>query len=159
MFRLSCPRLVEAIDNWEGKGAVAELNAQVAADANLETAGREDGTVSSDCGLQPSSDPPYHDPPTPPSSTTGLAQALDNAQLGHATARLVLVGEERVKEFFSEEGGDTPDGRRARLVLRTGVAGQVLSKRDVKCLHAMTGERACLPCSQISPELPTRLVL
>lgn len=32
LFRLSCPLLVKAIDEWEAEGAVKQLNAQVAAD-------------------------------------------------------------------------------------------------------------------------------
>jgi len=34
MFRLSCPLLVKAIDEWEREGAVHELNERVAADAS-----------------------------------------------------------------------------------------------------------------------------
>ena len=38
MFRLSCPLLVKAIDEWEREGAVHELNERVASDASGELA-------------------------------------------------------------------------------------------------------------------------
>ena len=76
LFRLTCPLLVKAVDEWEGEGAVVSINEEVRA----SVADGQDGA-----------------------SATGdsLAARLDEAHRDHAAARLALIGD-RLPDVLAE---------------------------------------------------------
>jgi len=147
LFRLSCPMLVKAIDEWEGEGAVAHLNEELAGrsqpDSPTTAKVRQDvplqlvHALSQPTASSSPSNASLVDPPT------SLARALDEVHAGHAAARLQLCGEDRLRPLLKQFPDGTPEGKRLRLMLASGVAGQLRYKLDVKCLHAQTADHLC----------------
>lgn len=138
LFRLSCPLLVKAIDEWEAEGAVVNLNREVEAD-DIRS-GRVSGPMRTE---------------------------LIEANRLHAIARRALVGE-RAHELARvlDAAPPPPPPRRKRtgapwpsmrptmvdmvdMVLGSGVAGQSPAKAEVKCLHAQVADHLCR--SQTNP--------
>ena len=114
MFRLTCPLLVRAIDEWEARGAVAELNEEVRSDA-------------------------------------ALTDALTDAHRGHADARRHIFAEQ-IADLRHSFAAGTPEAERLELVLASGIAGQTISKVDVKCLHAQAADALCRPGANVIGE-------
>ena len=153
LFRLSCPLLVKAVDEWEAEGAVNELNAAVTgrkefgrlqrpllANTSLPAAAAST-TASADVigagGTGTADDADAND------DATALARLLGEAHHGHALARLALLGEERVRSLLEEYPFDHAYGPNLRLVLQSGIAGHVPGKVDVKCVHAQLADYLC----------------
>jgi len=157
LFRLSCPMLVKAIDEWEAEGAVANLNEELAGRRQLDS--HAPAKVRQEIPLQLAhalsqthasvapSNSSLVNPPTP------LARALDEVHAGHAAARLQLCGEDRLFPLLEQYPGDTEEGKRLRLMLTSGVAGQLRYKLDVKCLHAQVADHLCRSGSNEVAEL------
>jgi len=133
LFRLSCPLLVKAIDEWEGEGAVADLNAELGMPVASGT----------DSAHEPPADPPVASAANPEGGLPPAATQLLAAHQGHAAARLQLLGEERLSELLDALPASTESGRAARLVLQSGITGQLPTKLDVKCLHAQLADHLC----------------
>lgn len=141
LVRLSCPLLVQAIDQWEHDGAVTDFNEEAAGRPvepshpplpyDLQRRHAQTQTASRPSNV------PLADPPTP------LARDLDDAHAGHAAARLHFLGEPRLRSLLHEHPAESKDGKRLRLVLSSGVAGQLRYKLDVKCLHAHVADSLC----------------
>ena len=132
LFRLSCPYLVKAVDEWEAEGAVNELNAAVSGRSEFDRLQRPlaDATASNANA-------------TADGNATALAHSLGDAHYGHALARLALLGEERVHSLLDEYPLDHAYGPNLRLVLQSGIAGHVPGKVDVKCVHAQLADYLC----------------
>ena len=133
LFRLSCPLLVKAIDEWEAEGAVQKLNDEIRASADVE--------------VDPSEGAPQ-----------SLAARLDAAHHGHAEARQELIGP-RLPQVLEEANAAGEDQRRVvEMVLRSGIAGQTRSKIDIKCVHAQLADHLCRSESnELAAELVRRL--
>ncbi len=130
LFRLSCPLLVQAIDEWESEGAVRAINDEVRA-----YIGSGDGRSGSD-----------------------LAAELESAHIGHAAARREIIGE-RLQHVLDEAAAAGEEQRRiAAMVLDSGIAGQTRSKVDIKCIHAQLADHLCRSQSNgLAAELVRRL--
>jgi len=132
LFRLTCPLLVKAIDEWEAEGAVVELNMEVNIDRD-----EKEGT-----GLET-----MHDD-------------LVEVNTRHAQARRALVGERVYESMRNDPAGVTVEPKRKRsgapaatvaptrealaeLLLDSGVAGMSPNKAEVKCLHAQVADHLC----------------
>jgi hypothetical protein len=106
LFRLSCPMLVRAIDEWEGEGAVRAINDEL----------REQPGDKSGC-----------------SGGGDLAAKLEAAHVGHAAARREIIGE-RLHLLLDEAAATGEEQTRIiTTVLESGIAGQTRSK--VESLH------------------------
>ena len=136
LFRLTCPLLVQAIDEWEAEGAVNELNAEFGMPC-------PSGTDSAHVA-------PAAAPPADEAGGDGgrgelpvVAQHLLDAHRGHAAARLELLGEEKVNNYLDMVPETSASGNKLRLVLQSGITGQIPTKLDVKCLHAQVADHLC----------------
>jgi len=128
LFRLTCPLLVKAIDEWEAEGAVASLNQRVAA---AQQAG--DGTMHNH-----------------------LVDA--NRRHAQARRALVGARVYALAESEPDRPATPPRPKRTgppvaavpptraeltELVLDSGVAGMSPAKAEVKCLHAQVADHLC----------------
>lgn len=128
LFRLTCPLLVKAIDEWEAEGAVAALNQRVAA------ARDEGGSTMHDQLVE---------------ANRRHAQAR-RALVG---ARVYALAEQdpdppvllpRPKRTGPPNSAVPPTrAQLTELVLDSGVAGMSPSKAEVKCLHAQLADHLC----------------
>jgi len=131
LFRLSCPLLVKAIDEWEAEGAVQALNDEVRATIDeFETDGAE----------------------------ASLAAKLHTAHMDHAAARKELIGD-RLGSVLEEAAAAGEEQQHiADMVLDSGIAGQTRSKVDIKCVHAQLADHLCRSESNgLAAELMSRL--
>lgn len=116
LFRLSCPLLVKAIDEWEREGAVVAINGELRASAEAAT-----------------------DDPSKPT----LAQMLQAAHEEHAAARAELIGD-RLPRLLADAAADGAEQERiVSMVLTSGIAGQTRTKLDIKCVHAQLADHLC----------------
>lgn len=131
LFRLSCPMLVRAIDEWEGEGAVRAINDEL----------REQPGDKSGC-----------------SGGGDLAAKLEAAHVGHAAARREIIGE-RLHLLLDEAAATGEEQTRIiTTVLESGIAGQTRSKVDIKCVHAQLADHLCRSESNgLAAELVQRL--
>lgn len=165
MFRLSCPLLVRAIDEWESEGAVVRVNDEVGASAELQAAEeagdkdtarvaarrlsafRRETLAAAQVAL---AEHAGDDPP--------LAEQLKEAHKGHAAARHVLLGD-RIGPLL-EDAADAGEEQLAIIthILGSGIAGQTRSKPDIKCVHAQLADGLCRSNSNgVARELTRRL--
>ena len=162
MFRLSCPLLVKAVDEWEAEGAVRLINEEVVASAELSSS-----SSSSDAAAERGGD-------TDASATVArnqmrhaysrvelgldLSRLLEEAHADHAAARHELLGE-RLPELLVAAAEESPEQREiVEHVLGSGVAGQTRSKPDIKCVHAQLADGICRSKSNgVANELLRRL--
>ena len=137
MFRLSCPLLVKAVDEWEGEGAVKEINAQVLASAQGQ---HEEPSQQQEPQQLPARErlrraKVYVGP--------NLASMLEEAHGGHAAARHELLGE-RLDGLLEEAEADGEEAMQTvKHVLESGIAGQTRTKTDIKCVHAQLADGLC----------------
>ena len=153
LFRLSCPLLVKAIDEWEAEGAVNEINSLAAGTQTFELQQRpllaDTALLGATTGLAASDASSQSTEQTSTPQPTPLATALADAHNGHAMARLAVMGEARVRELLAAYPLEHEYGPSVRLVLLSGVAGHVPSKLDIKC-----GEQSLPRSYPRSAELP-----
>lgn len=119
LFRLSCPWLVKAIDEWEAKGAVIELNEAVAQDDELR-----EGLAAAHRGHA----------------------AARTELVGDQLEPFIAEDQRRARELLPEVGIEKTLAERRALVervMQSGIAGQNLKKEDVKCLHAQMADHLC----------------
>ena len=145
LFRLSCPLLVKAIDEWEAEGAVKSINKEIIESGEVAEAAAESGGSGGEGG----------------ESAGGgetLAALLDAAHAGHAAARHEIIGE-RLPDLIESAAEDSEEQSRIlRLILSSGIAGQTRSKTDIKCVHAQLGDHLCRSSSNgVAKELMRRL--
>jgi len=136
LFRLSCPMLVQEIDKWEAEGAVVHMNAEA--------------TGQSWRGQRPRWQTPHapaHQEPIVEASSdeplTALARGLTTAHVEHAAARLEILGKGRLDALLEDSPKDSSKGKLMRTILRSGIAGQLPTKIDVKCFHAQIADHLC----------------
>jgi hypothetical protein len=133
LFRLSCPLLVKAVDEWEAEGAVKKINEEVV--------GGTDGSGTNQGGADGS-----------------LAALLVEAHIGHAKAREELVGERMAELLEVAEAAGEEQQQVVEMVLASGIAGQTRTKTDIKCVHAQLGDHLCRSASNgVAAELLRRL--
>ena len=135
LFRLSCPLLVKAIDEWEAEGAVKAINEEVisGADASGENCGDEDRGSS-------------------------MAAMLEEAHAGHAEARMAIIGDRLPNLLESAAEVDDAQLNTVNMILKSGIAGQTRTKTDIKCVHAQLGDHLCRSASNgVAAELLRRL--
>jgi len=125
LFRLSCPLLVKAIDEWEAEGAVVALNEEVRSSACRD-------------GMDQTADGTARE-----AIDDSLAAKLRQAQEEHAAARLELIGD-RLPDVLEEAAAAGEEQERiAAMVLESGIAGQTRTKVDLKCVHAQLADHLC----------------
>lgn len=150
LFRLSCPLLVKAVDEWEAEGAVAGINAEIRAGAGLPalTWNGQGGDTGAGAGAtgdggRPGAAAARAAAAAAARGAGGLMGALDEAHAAHSAARRELIGD-RLPALLAEAAADGPvQTQTANLVLDSGIAGQTRSKVDVKCLHAQLADHLC----------------
>ena len=134
LFRLSCPHLVKAIDEWEREGAVKAINDEIKAEAAR--------SIMEDDG----------------SSERTLAAQLEEAHEGHCRARHEIIGDRlpALRANAAEAGEE--QAATVDWILQSGIAGQTRSKVDIKCVHAQLGDHFCRSESNaVAAELLRRL--
>lgn len=166
LFRLSCPLLVKAIDEWEREGAVASINEEVRGSAEgrallasktpparggqgRQRASDLDNTVgrraikSSAASL--AAERRRQAMRASEADNGDLAALLDDAHAGHAAARHAIIGEDRLPKLVEEAElkGGAEQLKILKMILNSGVAGQSRNKTDVKCVHAQMGDHLC----------------
>ena len=140
LFRLSCPRLVKAVDEWEAEGAVASLNNEIRRSGRHATTHDGLGAVAGEQEGLP------HD---------SLAAKLERAHEEHSAARKELV-RDRLPAVLAEMSEE--EHTLATRILDSGIAGQTRSKIDLKCVHAQLADHLCRSQSNgLAAELMQRL--
>lgn len=155
MFRLSCPKLVQAIDEWEAQGAVRLVNEEVIASAVANSAAAtDDGVDGDDAVARNQLRVAYSRVALGPN----LAALLEQAHSGHAAARHELLGE-RLPTLLADAAADGPEQLAiVEHVLGSGVAGQTRTKTDIKCVHAQVADGLCRSnANGVATELLQRL--
>lgn len=133
LFRLSCPLLVKAVDEWEAEGAVKRINEEVVSGT--------DGSGTNQGGADGS-----------------LAALLAEAHAGHAKAREELIGDRMPELLDAAEAAGEQQQHVVNMVLASGIAGQTRTKTDIKCVHAQLGDHLCRSASNgVAAELLRRL--
>lgn len=172
LFRLSCPYLVKALDEWEAEGAVEQLNNEVRHDLTLQVAagtadasapeatlsgnGLAKGSVLGVGGALPRTAALGSLPLASRLREAALeaqraegripdvvtTTMLEDAHRGHAAARRLVVGD-RISAWKARGGLVAPGSPPLDDLLATGISGQSLHKIDVKCLHAQLADYLC----------------
>ena len=142
LFRLSCPLLVKAIDDWEREGAVEAINAEVRASADASASAAADGEGSARARLAALRARRIAGGDDG-AAAANLAQLLREAHTEHAQARRELIGEKLPRVLEEAAAAGEEQRHIADMVLDSGIAGQTRAKMDIKCVHAQLADHLC----------------
>mmetsp|Transcript_10832 Transcript_10832/g.33362 ORF Transcript_10832/g.33362 Transcript_10832/m.33362 type:complete len:365 (+) Transcript_10832:171-1265(+) len=129
LFRLTCPLLVKAIDEWEAEGAVAEMNRHVGEARKMGDTEMYDALVEAN-----------HKHAEARRALVGdrVYELLENEN------ELPPLPPPKSKRSGPPAASVPPTrAELVELVLNSGVAGMSPEKAEVKCLHAQVADHLC----------------
>lgn len=73
----------------------------------------------------------------------GFAEKLREAHAGHAAARQEIIGDQLPELLGQASAEGEKQLEVVQTILDSGIAGQTVSKTDIKCVHAQVADHLC----------------